>query len=723
MKKKFLSMFSIACLLSPSVMGTVQVYADTEEMKPKSEEQESSTEPLETESEDQEPSDEEGAETADQVPEESIVPEGIERSESVNNETTTTSESEDRNASVEGTSETITGVSENIASGTFGTSEWYITDEGVLHIGAGEFSVVNSNRNPWSTYRENIIKIVFDGLVTANVNSSCLFNMLSNVTQIEGLNKLDTSNVTSMNYLFGNMTSLKSLDISTFDTSNVTNMVAMFSNIKGLTVLDLSNFDTSNVTSMSEMFYGLALTSLDVSNFDTSNVTTMSSMFNNMNVLTELDVSNFDTSRVTNMGDMFSGLNYVTELDLSNFDTSQVTNMGGMFTYMFRLVELDLSNFDTIQVTNMDRMFSYSGEPSMSQLRQVKLGPAFRFMADAAFPQARSSILFTGKWMNVGTGTTIAPRGENIWTATELMENYNGLLDADTYVWEPVLKDSNVSVLFVDREGNQLAEPSILNGKAGLPYDSEPKEIPGWYVVETPNNASGTFTEEAQEVVYVYERSDGAPVTVKYKDSEGNQLAEPSILSGKVGLPYDSEPKEIPGWYVVETPNNASGIFSEDPQEVVYMYRQVKKETIEAKDSILYVGDRWQASDNYISATDQSGQALSFNKNMVSGTVDTTNVGVYPITYTNGTATKTITVTVKEKETPAVPVTPVTPDSSDPVIPDQGKSGGTVSSEAWANTSFPKTGEEMKKTILFTSIAFIVMGSLLYIIDKNRRLH
>ncbi|MBK0142767.1 MucBP domain-containing protein, partial [Enterococcus sp. S76] len=88
-------------------------------------------------------------------------------------------------------------------------------------------------------------------------------------------------------------------------------------------------------------------------------------------------------------------------------------------------------------------------------------------------------------------------------------------------------------------EGNQLAEPVILSGKVGLPYASIAKEIPGWYVVETPSNASGTFTEEAQEVVYVYERSGAAPVTVKYQDSEGNQLAEPTILSGKVGLPYD----------------------------------------------------------------------------------------------------------------------------------------------------------------------------------------
>ncbi|MEQ7106562.1 MucBP domain-containing protein, partial [Enterococcus gallinarum] len=131
-----------------------------------------------------------------------------------------------------------------------------------------------------------------------------------------------------------------------------------------------------------------------------------------------------------------------------------------------------------------------------------------------------------------------------------------------------------VTVRYKDTDGNELSDPTILNGKVGLPYISEAKEIPGWYVVETPANASGIFSEEAQEVVYVYERSDAAPVTVKYQDSEGNQLAEPTVLSGKVGLPYASEAKEIPGWYVVEIPDNASGIFSEEAQEVVYVYER-----------------------------------------------------------------------------------------------------------------------------------------------------
>ncbi len=48
-----------------------------------------------------------------------------------------------------------------------------------------------------------------------------------------------------------------------------------------------------------------SVTSLDVSSFDTSNVTTMSYMFYGMSSVTGLDVSNFDTSNVTDMTDMF----------------------------------------------------------------------------------------------------------------------------------------------------------------------------------------------------------------------------------------------------------------------------------------------------------------------------------------------------------------------------------------------------------------------------------
>ena len=203
-----------------------------------------------------------------------------------------------------------------------------------------------------------------DGGVTANVKSSDLFCYIGyNVAdgtevKIEGLENLDTSNVTSMYSMFLGCSGLTSLDVSKFDTSNVTDMSGMFSGCSGLASLDVSNFNTSNVTGMSSMFSSCrGLTSLDLSKLDTSNVTGMSSMFSSCSRLTNLDVSKFDTSKVTSMNRMFWHCSGLTSLDLSKFDTSKVNDMSSMFSDCSKLTSLDVSKFDTSNVTNMKWMF------------------------------------------------------------------------------------------------------------------------------------------------------------------------------------------------------------------------------------------------------------------------------------------------------------------------------------------------------------------------------
>ena len=84
----------------------------------------------------------------------------------------------------------------------------------------------------------------------------------------------DTSEASSMNYMFSECSSLQSVDLSNFNTSNITSMSYMFISCLSLQSLDLPNFDTSNVTDIEYMFSGCSsLQSLDLSNFNTSNVT------------------------------------------------------------------------------------------------------------------------------------------------------------------------------------------------------------------------------------------------------------------------------------------------------------------------------------------------------------------------------------------------------------------------------------------------------------------
>ena len=158
--------------------------------------------------------------------------------------------------------------------------------------------------------------------------------------------------------LFRNKKRLRTLNLSNANSSNATTMKWMFDGCSSLTSLDLSSFDTSNVTDMYEMFKGCSsLTSLDLSSFNTSNVTNMYHMFGSCRSLESLDLSSFNTSNVTNMQSMFSDCSSLTSLDVNSFNTSNVTNMGYMFSDCSSLTSLDVSSFNTSNVTNMYEMF------------------------------------------------------------------------------------------------------------------------------------------------------------------------------------------------------------------------------------------------------------------------------------------------------------------------------------------------------------------------------
>ena len=228
----------------------------------------------------------------------------------------------------------------------------------------GAFALNEGDNAPgwYDGLNANIIKkVVFDASFANARPTSCYrwFDGCYKLTTIEGIEYLNTENVTNMSLMFSNCWILTTLDVSKFDTKNVTDMIGMFSSCEALTTLDVSNFDTQNVTDMSDMFNGCkALTTLDVSNFDTKNVTDMSGMFWVCAALTTLDVSHFDTQNVTNMNGMFCDCSALKTLDVSNFDTKNVTNMSGMFCDCSALTTLDVSNFDTKNVTNMNYMFS-----------------------------------------------------------------------------------------------------------------------------------------------------------------------------------------------------------------------------------------------------------------------------------------------------------------------------------------------------------------------------
>ena len=220
---------------------------------------------------------------------------------------------------------------------------------------------VESNNPGWNAQKENIEKVVFNASFANARPTSCYywFCGCSKLTDIEGIENLNTENVTDMSYMFYNCRKLSSLDFSKFNTENVTDMKFMFYNCRILSSLDLSKFNTENVTNMSYMFDNCyELSSLDLSKFNTENVTNMKYMFDNCWELSSLDLSNFNTAKVEDMSYMFSDCRKLSSLDLSNFYTAKVGDMSYMFSYCSTLTTIYGSDeFVTEEVYNSQNMF------------------------------------------------------------------------------------------------------------------------------------------------------------------------------------------------------------------------------------------------------------------------------------------------------------------------------------------------------------------------------
>ncbi|EAC8324705.1 cell surface protein [Listeria monocytogenes] len=226
----------------------------------------------------------------------------------------------------------------------------------------------------------------------------------------------------------------------------------------------------------------------------------------------------------------------------------------------------------------------------------------------------------------------------------------------------------DLTVNYVDEAGAEIHEPQTVSGNVGDDYDVTTPEFElsiDKYELDTeqmPTNGIGTLSSEAQTVTYVYKKMEGAPVTVKYVDENGNEITTSDTLTGKLDDSYQAKAKEIAGFTLDNSklPANASGVFETNPQTVTYVYQAVPA-TIKAHDSTIYVGDKWSAEDNFDSAVNSVGAAVSFDDVEVEGTVDTTKAGVYPVTYSFAGESVTINVTVKAKDLPAPPVTPTKP--------------------------------------------------------------
>jgi len=224
------------------------------------------------------------------------------------------------------------------------------------------------------------------------------------------VNKWNTINVISMNYMFNNAIVFNQ-DIGSWNTSTVTYMNHMFAGATAFNQ-DIGSWDTSLVTDMGGMFASATAFNNDgapmatVGNiWNTSTVTYMHSMFNSATAFNQ-DIGSWDTSTVTDMNSMFYIASAFNQ-NIGNWDISLVTNMNNM---------LDLSG---INITNYNLILNGWGGNGYAQ-------PGVTLGADGLFY------------------TTSGQVGRNL-----LIGAYNWTILGDTFSGSPICYNFGTKILCV----------------------------------------------------------------------------------------------------------------------------------------------------------------------------------------------------------------------------------------------------------------------------------
>ena len=261
----------------------------------------------------------------------------------------------------------------------------------------------------WLTHKNEIKEVVFNASFANARPTSCYywFSSCKNLTDIEGIENLNTENVTNMNSMFDRCSALTLLDLTNFNTAKVSDMSYMFMRCSALTTIFVSDkFVTDLVTSSDNMFhmcinligaieYDGSKSDHTYANYETGYFTPEGGFhayaeFDGTGTLTfrrgaskpegayalnegdndpewyekqnriqdvVFDAS-FANARPTSCKKWFSDCSNLTDIvGIEYLNTEDVTDMSYMFYNCQNLNSLDLTSFNTAKVGNMSNMF------------------------------------------------------------------------------------------------------------------------------------------------------------------------------------------------------------------------------------------------------------------------------------------------------------------------------------------------------------------------------
>ncbi|EAC5070399.1 hypothetical protein CKO84_12835 [Listeria monocytogenes] len=156
--------------------------------------------------------------------------------------------------------------------------------------------------------------------------------------------------------------------------------------------------------------------------------------------------------------------------------------------------------------------------------------------------------------------------------------NQNGTFGAGNVTVNYVYKkdDYTLTSTYKDTNGQELKAPVVdaTTYHYQDAYTTTAEVFPGYTLVATPTNATGTFGSSSITVHYVYQ-ANGYQLTSTFKDQQGHTISPDDVDTKTYHMndPYTTSAKTIPGYTLVTTPTNNHGNFGTSDVTVNYVYK------------------------------------------------------------------------------------------------------------------------------------------------------
>ena len=400
------------------------------------------------------------------------------------------------------------------------------------------------------------------------------------------------------------------LSSASFDDGNYTPLP--FHNVRYLKILG-----KIKVTHDIDKFVGdfISLQSIEgINNLDLSQVQSAKSMFEGCGSLTSISgFDKLDFSKVTNMSHMFFGCDKLKSLVFPNTFKSALKDSSYMLSGCTGLNYLDISGLNMSKISTLTGMLGDSPYPNsnLTSLKTLVLGPTNVLSKG---DENNVGLVVPGTWINMGadySDTYPLQKGTYSWSSADLMKNYQGDTEHDTYqrfTGEPVTihyldESDKTTKIIADKvlnDGNIDDPFDVINyGDKKTDYTVLPDDLNKKYTFDKVNstNLTGQFSDKRQEVNLYYKKKVAGTVTIHYVDKSHpndpitNDITLPNgniddpfnvINYGDKNTNYTVLPGELNKKYTFdkEDSKNLQGKFSTEHQDVYLYYTRNKGKTI-----------------------------------------------------------------------------------------------------------------------------------------------